>query len=268
VDEARVGNRAIWAAGDWDAVADVIAAVGPRVLDRLDLQPGTRLLDVGAGTGGSIAIPAAQRGADVVASDLTDVWFEAGRARVAQAGLEPIEWVVADAMDLPFEDASFDVVTSTFGHMFAPDHAAAARELARVVRPGGTLAVATWVPEGFVGKFFGTIGKHAPAPPPGAEPPIRWGEQDRVRALFQPHGLELELTVETFPWENENAEALVALYERSFGPMVTLREAIGDAWPAARTDLVELFERENVATDGSLRVEAAYLVTLGRKPAA
>jgi SAM-dependent methyltransferase len=267
VEEARAGNRAIWAAGDWDAVADVIVAVGPRVLDRLGIGPGTELLDIGAGTGGSIAIPAARAGATVVASDVTDTWFDAARRRCADAGVD-VHWVVADAMELPFEDASFDVVTSTFGHMFAPDHGAAARELARVVRPGGTVAIATWVPEGFVGQFFGTMGKHAPPPPPGAEPPIRWGDREHVRALLEPHGLELEMAVETVGFEHDSAESLVALYERSFGPMVTLRAATGDAWPEARGELVGLFERENVASDGSMRVDADYLVTLGRKPAA
>jgi SAM-dependent methyltransferase len=268
MEEARERNRAIWAAGDWDAVADVIAAVGPRVLDRLDVGPGVRLLDVGAGTGGAIAIPAAQRGAQVVASDVTDAWFDAGRARCEAAGVgDRVEWVVADAMDLPFEDHSFDVVTSTFGHMFAPDHAAAARELARVVKPGGTVAIATWTPEGFVGSFFGTIGKHAPAPPPGAESPIRWGETDRVRELLEPHDLELELVRETVTFDHdEDAESFVVLYENNFGPMVTARNAIGDdAWPAAHADLVALFEERNTKTGDTLSVEAEYLVTLGRK---
>jgi len=139
-DGARERNRALWEAGDWDAVAPKVAAVGPRLLDRIgDVGAGVRLLDIGTGSGGAVAIPAALRGADVVGADITDAWFPAARRRAQEAGAD-VEWVVGDAVDLPFDDASFDVVTSTFGHMFAPDQQAAARELApacaRVRRPG------------------------------------------------------------------------------------------------------------------------------------
>jgi SAM-dependent methyltransferase len=265
LDDARAGNRRVWASGDWDAVADVIAAVGPRVLDRIELAPGARLLDIGSGTGGSIAIPAAQRGADVLASDVTDTWFDVGRARVAAAGVD-VEWAVADAMDLPFDDASFDVVTSTFGHMFAPDHAAAAREVARVVKPGGTVALATWTPEGFVGSFFATVAAHAPPPPPGAEPAILWGEEERVRGLLEPHGLELTFERAICTFDGADPTSFVDLYGEAFGPVVTARAAIGDErWPALRAELIDLFERENTKTDGSVSVDAEYLLILGKR---
>jgi len=156
-DGARERNRAVWESGDWDGVAAYIATAGPRLLDRIGgVGPGVRVLDVGTGSGGSVAIPAAQRGADVVAADVTDAWFPAARRRGAAAGVD-VDWIVADAVELPFEDRSFDVVTSTFGHMFAPDQQAAARELVRVCRPGGTIGLCCWTPEGSTGRLFASI---------------------------------------------------------------------------------------------------------------
>jgi len=121
LDDARERNRAVWESGDWDKVAQYIAAAGPRLLDRIGgVGPGIRLLDVGTGSGGSVAIPAAQRGAEVVGADVTDAWFPAARRRAEEAGVD-VEWIKADAVQMPFGSESFDVVTSTFGHMFAPD---------------------------------------------------------------------------------------------------------------------------------------------------
>src|SRR5882757_7552625 len=147
-DELRQRARTTWAAGDWDSFSRLVAPVGAEVLERIDLEPGMELLDVGTGSGGTVAIPAAQRGARVVGSDVTPELFEHARRRAAEAGVE-VEWVDADAQDLPFDDASFDRVVSTFGAMFAPDHTRAAAELVRVCRPGGRIAMATWANDGF-----------------------------------------------------------------------------------------------------------------------
>ncbi len=162
VADFKQGARASWAAGDWDAVSRVVAPVGPRLIERVGVEEGMDLLDVGTGSGGTVAIPAAQRGARVTGSDLTPELFEDARRRAGEAGVE-VEWVEADAEDLPFEDASFDRVLSTFGHMFAPRHERAGAELARVCRPGGVVGTITWTPEGFSGAMFQTIGGYVPA---------------------------------------------------------------------------------------------------------
>src|SRR5215218_6671671 len=151
--QLRAGNRAVWTRGNWDAVADFVAPVGPRLLDAAGVVAGMDVLDVGTGSGSSVAIPAALRGARVVGSDITDAWFADGRRRAAAAGAE-LEWVEASVEELPFPDGSFDRVLSTFGHMFAPHHALAAAEMARVCRPGGMVAAATWIPEGYTGEMF------------------------------------------------------------------------------------------------------------------
>ena len=135
-----------------------------------------------AGTGNA-AIAAAERGADVTASDLTPELLEAGRARAEAAGLE-LEWAEADAENLPFEDESFDVVMSSIGAMFAPHHQAVADELVRVCRPGGTIGLLSWTPEGMIGTLFKTMGPFAPPPPPGAQPPPLWGSEEHLRGLF------------------------------------------------------------------------------------
>jgi len=141
-----------------------------------------RVLDVAAGTGNA-SIPAAQTGASVTASDLAPGLLEAGRRRAESEGVE-LEWVEADAENLPFEEASFDVVMSSIGAMFAPHHQEVADELVRVCRPGGTIGMLNWTPEGLVGALFRTMGPFAPAPPPGAQPPPLWGSEDHVRELF------------------------------------------------------------------------------------
>ena len=265
-EEVVARNQAVWSAGDWDTVSELIASVGPKLLDRIGVGPGTRLLDIGTGSGGTVAIPAAQRGASVVGSDFIDTWFDAARSRAAEAGVE-VEWIVADAQDLPFEDASFDVVTSTFGHMFAPDQAAAAAELARVVKPGGTIGFAAWRPAGNIGRSFATIGSHMPPPPPGFTPPPLWGTEERVRELLEPHGIELSFSNEAVRFERPSPDGLLELQESNFGPLVTAKATLGDeGWPALREDLRQLFEDINEATDGTYAADMEYLQTIGRRP--
>jgi ubiquinone/menaquinone biosynthesis C-methylase UbiE len=264
VTELRERNRAVWEAGEWDEVADLVSEVGPRLLDRVGIEDGMDVLDVGAGSGGSVAIPAAGRGARVVGSDFTSHHFEAARRRAAEAGVE-VEWVEADAESLPFDDASFDRVLSTFGHMFAPRHALAGAELARVCRPGGIVATATWSQEGWAGEMFKTVGGYMPPPPEFAQPPSLWGNEEHVREMLEPHGLEIEFDRETVVYLDSSVETLMEFWEEKFGPMVTARAGLGDRWPELRGELVNLFEAYNAADDGTARVEAQYLVTVGRK---
>lgn len=266
-EDVRARNRKVWSAGDWDKMSDVIAPVGPKLLDRIGVGPGTRLLDIGTGSGGTVAIPAAQRGASVVGSDFIDAWFDAARRRAAEADVE-VEWVVADAQQLPFDDASFDVVTSTFGHMFAPDQEAAAGELARVVKPGGTIGFAAWRPAGNIGRFFATVGSHMPPPPAGFTPPPLWGTEERVRELLEPHGIELSFSNEVVLFEFPSKDGLLELQETSFGPVVTAKAVLGEeGWPALREDMRALFDDVNERTDGTYAADMEYLQTIGLRPA-
>ena len=258
-------GRHVWSAGHWDEVADYVADVGPRLLDAVGVEEGLRLLDVGTGSGGSVAIPAAQRGAQVVGSDITSTHFDDARRRAAAAGVE-VEWVEADALELPFEDASIDRVCSTFGHMFAPDHALAASELVRVTKPGGVIGFAAWSPEGTVGQMFMITAKHMPPPPPGFQPPPLWGSEDHVRSLMEPLGVELSFERLVNVFVHSSIDEYTEHFTNNFGPMVTARAVLGDKWPAARAELDEFFAAENQATDGGLHYEAEYLQTIARVP--
>lgn len=265
--ELQEQGRKVWSAGNWDEVADYVQGIGVTVLDAVGVESGMRLLDVGAGSGGSIAIPAAQRGADVVASDLTSAHFEAGRRRASEAGVE-LEWVEADALDLPFPDGSFDRVCSAIGHMFAPDHALAAAELIRVCRPGGAIGFAAWTPQGLVGQMFRDMAAHMPPPPEGFQPPPLWGDEAHVRELMEPHGVELAFERRMNLFEHESLEGYGDHMEANFGPMVTARAVLGDdRWAEVRSDLDRLFASANQAADGAVRIEGEYLLAVARKPA-
>src|SRR5919199_205090 len=187
--ELKARHRKMWASGDYPSMVETwLLPLGPRLVEACEIVPGMHVLDVGAGTGNA-SIPAAQRGASVTASDLTPELLDAGRRRAEGAGVD-LDWVPADAEHLPFEDASFDVVISAIGVMFAPHHQAAADELVRVCRPGGTIGLLSWTPEGLIGALFRTMGPFAPPPPPGAQPPPLWGGEAHVGELL---GEQVEL---------------------------------------------------------------------------
>src|SRR3954452_11124669 len=178
--ELKGKHRAMWASGDYPSMVETfLTPLGPRLVEACAIGPGTRVLDVGAGTGNA-SIPAAELGASVVASDLTPELLEAGRRRTEL----DLEWVEADAEALPFEDGAFDVVMSAIGVMFAPHHADAAAELVRVCEVGGTIGLLSWTPEGMLGAFFRAMAPFAPPPPAGAQPAPLWGSEAHVRGLF------------------------------------------------------------------------------------
>lgn len=258
-------NRAIWSAGTWDEVAILIAAVGPKLLDEVPVGPGVEVLDVATGSGSSIAIPAAQRGATVVGSDLVPQNLDAGRRRAAEAGVE-VEWVEADAEELPFEAGRFDRVFSTFGHMFAPNQAKAGAELARVCKPGGTITLATWTTTGYAGSLFGVVGRHLPPGPGGGKPPIAWGEPDHVRAMIP--GADFTFHTDAIVLSGPSVEQFAALYAEHFGPLVLARKVLGDGWQALHDDILAFDKEWNTATDGTVRIPAEYLVSIGTTPAA
>jgi SAM-dependent methyltransferase len=181
--ELKGRHRKMWALGDYSRVADdLVSPLGEVIVDACGVRSGHRVLDVAAGNG-SASIPAASRGANVVASDLTPELLEVGDRRAEDFGLK-IEWQEADAEALPFEDSSFDVVMSCLGTMFAPHHQASADELVRVCQPGGTIGLVSWTPEGFIGQMFATMKPYAPPPPAGAQPPPLWGNPKHVQQLL------------------------------------------------------------------------------------
>ncbi len=254
----KQGARATWAAGDFPAIAErQLWEVGPHVVAAAGVRPGDAVLDVACGTGNA-ALRAAQAGGDVVGLDLTPELFDAGRELAAKLDVA-VDWVQGDAEDLPFEDESFDVVLSTFGCMFAPRHDVTARELARVLRPGGRLAIASWTPDGGMGAFFRMVGPHLPPPSPLAQPPTLWGSEEHVEKLFDGSGVELEFErdVATSP-PFESTDDAVDFITTKFGPMIMVQqmtEASG-RWAELRAELASLYERD---------LPAEYLLALGQK---
>jgi ubiquinone/menaquinone biosynthesis C-methylase UbiE len=242
----------------------VIAEVGPIVVDRASVGPEDVVLDVACGSGNA-TIPAAEAGAETTGLDITPELIEAGKRNAAEAGVE-IEWIEGDAMDLPFEDETFDVVLSVFGCMFAPDHAKTAQELARVLKRGGRLVVAAWRPEGNVGRMFGTVASHLPPPPEGFQPPPLWGVDQHVREIFEGTGLDLELEPTTVDFEADSAQAYFDEVQRDLPPIVMAKSVLEPQgkWDALRADLQELYEDSN-ESDSGFRAPQEYLLIKGTK---
>jgi SAM-dependent methyltransferase len=216
----KAKHRALWASGDYPAVAaELIPELGPELVRACGVKPGDRVLDVAAGSGNA-AIPAAATGALVTASDLTPELFDAGRRLAAQSGVE-LEWVEADAEALPFADNSFDVAMSSVGAMFAPHHQAVADELVRVVRPGGTIGLINWTPDGFIGQLFATMKPYAPPPPPGASPAPLWGDEVHVRTLFGDRVADLTMTRQTVRMAHcADPLEFREYWKRNYGPTI------------------------------------------------
>jgi len=260
-------HRAMWASGDYPHIAHIVAPVSEHMVRAAGIGPGQRVLDVAAGTGSS-AIPAAQAGADVVASDLTPELFPAGQERAKELGLS-IEWVEADAENLPFEDASFDVVMSAIGAMFAPNHEAVARELLRVVKPGGTVAMANWTPEGLIGQMFKVMGPYAPPPPPGATPPPRWGSEEHVKEMFGDGLSDLRMERHVLSvTELKTADEYVDMFKEKYGPTIAVQKNIGDdAERQAEFDAAyrEFARNANSGSEDAARFDQEYLVVVGKR---
>jgi ubiquinone/menaquinone biosynthesis C-methylase UbiE len=253
--------RAAWAAGDWDGFSEHLAPVGALVLERSALRPGMTLLDVGTGTGGNIAIPAAQRGATVFGVDITPELLAQARRRAGRAGVR-VDWVEADALDLPFGDGSFDRVISTFGAMFATDHERAAAELLRVCAPGGRVLMTTWLDGGFAGELFELTASFLPASPSAGAPPAAWGSRKHVEDVFDAAEARPSLAREKAWLHFRSIEHAVRCYARDFGPFVLARAALEpegrwDAFLAAFEDLVFRFAE---TTDEGTRIAAEYFV--------
>jgi SAM-dependent methyltransferase len=249
-------QRAAWTAGDYSVVGATLQIVGERLCEALDVRSGQRVLDVAAGNG-NVSLAAARRFCDVTSTDYVPALLERGRRRAEIDGLE-ISFQEADVEALSFADASFDIVTSSFGVMFAPDQDRAAAEMLRVTRPGGKIGLANWTPESFIGQLFKTIGKHLP-PPAGLKSPALWGTSDRLDELFGAHSSMIEITEQTFVFRYKSPRHWLELWCEVYGP---LQKAFGALNEAAQEqlaiDLLALIDRCNVADDGTMVVPAEY----------
>jgi SAM-dependent methyltransferase len=265
--ELKARHRKMWASGDYARMVETwLTPIGRRLVEACDLQPGARVLDVAAGTGNA-SLPAAARGARVTASDLTPELLAEGRRRAESAGLE-LEWAEADAEHLPFDDESFDVVMSAIGVMFAPHHQEAADELVRVCRPGGTIGLLCWTPEGMLGALFRTMKPFAPPPPPGAQPPPLWGSEEHLQALF---GGRVEFSTLTrdvmeitvFPEAHDYARHFTSYY----GPTIAARaNAVRNGREAEFDEALDRFCDEwDRGTPGQARFEKEYLLAVGTR---
>jgi ubiquinone/menaquinone biosynthesis C-methylase UbiE len=255
-------QREAWASGDYSAVATLIVPVAERLVDLADLRAGSRVLDVATGSANA-AIAAARLQCEVVGIDYVESLLERGRERAAAEGVE-IDLRAGDAEELAFPDESFDAVLSVFGSMFAPNHERTAGEIARVTRPGGTIALASWTPEGFLGALFRTVAEFVP-PPSGVRSPMLWGTADHLAAVFGPQARWTH-TTETFTFRFPSAEAFVAYFAEHYGPTLKAIAAVGDRGvelESALTELVKTWSR--LDGDGPVAVPATYLASVGVK---
>lgn len=264
----KAAHRAMWALGDYHKfAASTVWELGPVLVEACRISAGQRVLDVAAGTG-NVAIRAAKAGAAVVAADLTPENFEAGRRAARAEGVE-IDWVEADAEALPFDDGEFDVVTSCFGAMFAPDHQAVAHELLRVCRPGGTIGMINFTPEGTAADFFGVLAPYAPPPPPGALPPVMWGAEEHVRKLFGDRVESLEMTRREYVERAASARDYHELFKETFGPAVAIYAGLIDEPERAAAldwNFLEFIRRSNRGpAQGPVEIPYQYLLIVARK---
>ena len=264
-DYAQMKDRAreLWALGDYPRIAEIIFAASRALVDACAISAGQEVLDVAAGTG-NLALLAAEEGADVTASDLAPAQVELGRARTEAEGVD-VEWVVADAEDLPFEDDRFDCVASVFGAMFAPRPELAAAEMFRVVKPGGTVGLAAWGDFGMQGEIFGLLSRYAPPLPDGVPEPRSWGDEKTARQRLEPLAASVATERRKLHWEFESFEQMWDTLQ-SAGPAAAARKMQPpDVVEEAKRGVAELVQRYNQSSDGRVVVEPEYLEIVARK---
>ena len=247
----------IWTSGEYARIGNPIAIMGELLCEAVDLRSGDTVLDVATGSGNA-AISAARRFCDVTGMDLAPESVEHARRRAEAEGME-IAFEVGDAEDLPYPDASFDVVLSTIGVMFCPDQEKAAGELLRVCKPGGRIGLASWMPDSFTGNMLKTVGRHVP-PPPGVKPPSLWGTEERLRELLGEGVSSLETRRRTYNFRYPSVEHFVGWFREYYGPTVRAFAALDPGGQEALADdLRELCESTNVSGDGTLVAPSDYL---------
>ncbi len=250
----KTRQQGAWASGDYATVGTTLQIVGETLCEALDLRAGQRVLDVAAGNG-NVTLAAARRWCDVVSTDYVPALLERGRERAAAERLA-IEFREADAEALPFADASFDAVVSTFGVMFTADQDKAAAELIRVCKPGGKIGLANWTPDGFIGQLFKTIGKYMP-PPAGVKSPALWGTGARITEFFGAQASSIQLEQRDFMFRYRSAQHWLDVFKSYYGPLL---KTFGALDPEARTDdLFALIKRFNRSGDKTMVVPSEYL---------
>jgi ubiquinone/menaquinone biosynthesis C-methylase UbiE len=252
----KAKQQATWASGDYAVVGTTLQIVGENLCEAVDLRSNQNVLDVAAGNGNA-TLAAARRFANVVSTDYVGALLERGRER-ARADRLPVEFREADAENLPFTDASFDVVLSTFGVMFTANHPKAASELVRVARPGGKIGLANWTPEGFIGNLLKTVGKAVP-PPPGVKSPIMWGKKDYLEEIFG-SGVVIATQSRHFTFRYKSPAHFLDIFRTYYGPT---HKAFGTidmvAQQKLQADILALIDQFNVARDGTLVIPSEYL---------
>jgi SAM-dependent methyltransferase len=256
-------HRAVWAAGRYAEVAEHIADAAPsQLISRVGIEPGQAVLDVATGTG-NVALRAAGLGAEVTGLDLVPDLLDVARGRDTDGR---IAWIEGDAEALPFDDASFDRVLSVVGIQFAPRHQVVADELVRVCRPGGAIGLVNWTQEGLIGRMFKVMGTYMPKLPEFASPPPLWGSEEHQRSLFGGHDVSLSFERGTNPFVFPSIDEYMTYFEERYGPTIKAKARLtaDGTWDQCRAELRSLYEELNSATDGTLHIDAEYLVTVGR----
>ena len=252
----KTRQQTAWASGDYAVIGTTLQIVGEQLAEACDLRCDERVLDVAAGNGNA-TLAAARRGCRVTSTDYVASLLDRGAERAGAERLD-VQFQVADAEALPFADASFDAVLSTFGVMFAPDHAKTASELARVCRPGGRIGLANWTPEGFIGQMFKVLGRHVP-PPAGVQPPSLWGVESHLQSLFGERAAAIAITPRIFNFRYRSAAHFIDVFRTWYGPVHKAFAALpADQATLLERDLTELLNRLNRAGAGSLVVPSEY----------
>jgi SAM-dependent methyltransferase len=253
----KTKQQATWASGDFAVIGTTLQIVGELLAEAVDVRAGERVLDVAAGNGNA-TLAAARRFAQVTSTDYVPSLLEKGAARAAAEGLQ-VAFQVADAEDLPFGDASFDVVLSTFGAMFTPDHTRPAREMLRVLRDGGRIGLANWTPEGFIGQLFKVIGAYLP-PPVGLKSPALWGTEPHIVELFGPQAVDIRCVRKHFNFRYSSSAHWIQIVREFYGPTHQAFAALDAATQLLlERDIVALLDRLNIADKSALVVPGEYL---------
>jgi ubiquinone/menaquinone biosynthesis C-methylase UbiE len=257
LEALKARQHGAWSSGDYAIVGTTLQIVGEELCEALDLRSGRKVLDVAAGNGNA-TLAAARRWCEVVSTDYVPSLLERGRIRAAAEGLS-VEFREADAEALPFADASFDAVVSTFGVMFTPNQDKAAAELLRVCKSGGKIGMANWTPEGFIGQLFKTLGKYLP-PPAGAKSPALWGTRARVTEMFGTASASIKAEPRNFMFRYRSPEHFLDVFKTYYGPTLKAFAALDEAGQRGlATDLLALIGKMNRAEDGTMVVASEYL---------
>ena len=250
-------QQAAWSSGDYAVIGTTLQLVGEMLAESCELNWDMNVLDVAAGNGNA-TLAAARRGCQVTSTDYVTTLLDRGAERAKAEGLS-VKFQVADAEALPFDDASFDAVLSTFGVMFAPDHVTAAAEMARVCRPDGHIGLANWTPDSLVGRMFKILGRYLP-PPPGVQPPSLWGTELHLRSIFGKHAKRIVITPRTFNFRYRSAAHFIDMFRTWYGPVLKAFAALpGDKSAAMERELTELLDSLNQGGARSLVVPSEYL---------